>query len=59
MGQSFLCALALDGERREKRRIVSALRSLHLDVCVRMLTHEQGISIYVLASGQTGFDSVP
>lgn len=52
MGQSFVCALALDRERRDKNSFYFEV----LAVCVKILTHEQGFSVSVTASG---FDSVP
>lgn len=50
MGQSFVCSLVLDGERRGEIRTISTSKSLHLGVCARMSTHEQGISISVITS---------
>lgn len=57
MGQSCACILLSIG--REEIRLISTSRSLHVRVCVRMLTYEQGISVFITGSGQPGFDSVP
>lgn len=46
------------GIGREEIRFISTSVPLHVDVCVRMLTHEQEISVSTTASGQPGFHSV-